>query len=53
MSGVIGFGLRFAHVATGFALRLYVGASHGREAHHTAAGFCKSPSGGCMFALGA
>ena len=53
MSGVIGFGLRFAHNATGFTLRLYVDASHGREAHHTAAGFCKSRSGGCIFGSGA
>ena len=53
MSGVIGFGLRFAHVATGFTLRIYVNASHGREAHHTAAGFCKSRFSGCIFASGA
>ena len=53
MSGVIGFGLRFAHAAIGFALCLYAGASHGRGAHHTAAGFCKSRSGGCIFASGA
>ena len=53
MNGVIDLRLRFAHVATGFTLRLYVGASHGREAHHTAAGFCKSRSGGCIFASGA
>ena len=50
MSGVLGFGMRFAHVATGFTLRLYVDASHGREAHHTAVGFGKSRSGGCIFA---
>ena len=53
MSGVIGFGLRSAYVATGFALRLYTDASHGREAHHTAAGFCESRSSGCIFASGA
>ena len=53
MSGMIGYGLRFAHNHTGFALRLYIDASHGREAHHTAAGFRKSRSGGCILASGA
>jgi hypothetical protein len=53
MHGTVGAGLRFAHAATGFRLRMYVDASHGREAHHTAAGFCKSRSGGCIFASGA
>ena len=53
MSGVIGFGLRFAYVTTGFTLRIYADASYGREAHHTAVGFCKSRSGGCIFASGA
>jgi hypothetical protein len=53
MQGAIGEGLRFAHNNTGFSLRLYVDASHGREAHHTAAGFCKSRSGGCIFGSGA
>ena len=50
MSGVIGFGLHFGHVPTGFTLHLYAGASHGRGTHHTAAGFCKSRSGGCILA---
>ena len=39
MSGMIGFELRFAYVTTGFTIRLYVSASHGRETHHTAARF--------------
>ena len=53
MGGGVAIGLRFAHVATDFTLRLYVDASHGREAHQPAAGFCKSRSSGCIFVSGA
>ena len=53
MGGVIGFGLRSACIITGFTLHLRVGASHGREAHHTTAGFYKLRSVDCIFVSGA
>jgi len=45
-------GLTFTRAAT-YTFTAYCDASHGREVHHTAAGFCKSRSGGAIIAAGA
>ena len=46
-------GLSHTRQSKGFTITGYYGASHGREMHTTASGFCKSRSGGCIIASGA
>ena len=53
ISGTGRYGLSYTRQSEGFTLTGYCGASHGRERHRTASGFCKSRSGGCIVACGA
>ena len=52
ISGAGRQGLTYAKQKS-FNLTGYCGASHDREMHRTASGFCKSRSGGCIVASGA
>jgi hypothetical protein len=53
IKGAARHGLLYTRQRKGFTLTGYCDASHGREMHRTASGFCKSRSGGCIVASGA
>ena len=53
ISGAGRHGLSYTRQSAGYTITGYCDASHGREMHQAASGFCKSRSEGCIAASGA